>query len=367
MKNMPSNKFIILFLTITILIHFSAGCIENYESFRITDVSLSKDASKLLSCDSSGIIQLWSVSNGENLAEMNGPIGTSYNIFKWNPDGSEFAIKNARNNIVIYDSVYIKEIKDFSNGTNIRYFNWINNGESFIIINNSALSVWNTSSYMNIYSIPFTLKFVSLSVSQDGKRIVYIPSSGNEIKTMDIFNNTNESSLERIGRNTSEIEACYSLSWSENGNKIAMLVGFKDDEVFNLYVWDTQSNLLIYNQTFPQKLNTVVAFSPDCNQFVYGGSDEQLIKFVNTSSASSISSLNFSESGTSSIDWSLDGSSIALGDYEGIIKVLNVGSGEIIQSMKAPKHYTPFLNVFFVLLIVIVYCLFVNIGKNWRH
>lgn len=57
-----------------------------------------------MSCDSAGVVQIWNIPTGEEIFRCDGPIGTAFNIFQWSPDGKQFAIQNAWNEIVIYNS-----------------------------------------------------------------------------------------------------------------------------------------------------------------------------------------------------------------------------------------------------------------------
>jgi len=56
--------------------------------------------------------------------------------------------------------------------------------------------------------------------------------------------------------------------------------------------------------------------------------------------------LGISDKGVSAIDWSSESSIIAAGSYDGVIKVWNATSGELIQTMKTPEHYAPTFDVF---------------------
>jgi len=305
-----------------------------YERSEVHLLSFSPDSSKLISCDYEDTIQIWDIGIGKELYQFSwtktASITTRPTDIKWLQDGERFAVMDGLN-IRIYD---VSTHDKLWNDSVSSYLDVSENGRYFA----STAGIWDAVTYIkkSKLNISCTSHFVDLSSS--GDELTYLP-----LKNAPEIINTSDGktihTLEEIGRNLTDMRFYYKLGWSADENKIALLADYKKgDEGIFLYIWETINYSLLFNKTFPLR-GGYADLSPDCTKFIYGNLGEGNVTVFDAISGESSFALKVSDNGVSSVDWSPDGNLIAAGSNDGIIKIWDATTGELIQTMMTPKDH----------------------------
>jgi len=345
---MWKSKCKLLFITAVVLFSIIqyCGCIDFYERSSVDNILFSPDGSLLLSLDHEMTIQVWNITSGNEIYNFE-PVDAGK--MTWLPDGKRFAINilvaTQTWRLIVYNSSHFEELWEGPAPSSMFATHNIGLVTTTFVGDNYKpkynVTIWSASNYSKIKRLDIISMSSKISLSPIGTEIVYLPYTGDSLRIINIINESYNQSLEKINKNLSEIKYynLHDLKISNDGGKIALLTNFQSDmEHLSYYLWDAADYSLIVNKTFPL-LGGYAELSPDCTRFVYGNLNEEDVSIINASSGASLFTLPLSKRGVSSVDWSEDGSIIAAGSEDGIIKVWNATTGDLIQTMKTPKDH----------------------------
>ncbi len=305
-----------------------------YERSEVHLLSFSPDSSKLISCDYEDTIQIWDISSGKELYQFSwtktAHRTTRPTDIKWLQDGERFAVMDGLN-IRIYD---VSTHDELWNDSGSSYLDVSENGRYFA----STAGIWDAATYIKISKLNISCTSHLVDLSSSGDKLAYLPFK-NAPEIINTSNRKTIHTLEGMGRNLTDMRFYYELGWSADENILVLLADYKkgDEGVF-LYIWETINYSLLSNKIFSLQ-GGYADLSPDCTKFVYGNLGKGNASVFNAISGESSLALKVSDNGVSSVVWSPDGSLIAAGSNDGIIKVWNATGGELIQTMMTPKDH----------------------------
>ncbi len=326
------KKILTIIIIFLLLIGIFCGCVDVYERSPVEYISISPNGAYLASVDLEGMLQIWNISNGEvTYSKKN-----FYMRPSWLPDGEHFILLS-EDKTEVYKSSSGDLIMNLSGSLFPK--SWSLDKKIILTTNGSEIILWNDS-FFKIKTINITEQIKSISLSLDGTKICYFPrDNGHLPKILNISDGNISIVLKSNGRKLSSILNCYNLYWCKDGYQISTLVDYLNDRGnITFYSWNTTSSLIINNITYPYVVSDA-CLSPDCTKFIYADTIKKDITMVDITSKKIIDSFNISKKSVRSVDWSLDGSLIAAGSNDGIIKVWDAETGELIQTLLTPKDH----------------------------
>ena len=331
-----TTNFPLFLLTLNVLIFsiFLSGCVEKYDRSEVHLLAFSPDGSKLISCDNENMVQIWDVNAGEELYRFNWDETSSLTTIpmniEWLQDSERFAIMDGLH-IRIYSSLNSSELWNCTGS--FSYIDVSENGQVFA----SIFGIWNTSNYEKRHEFDFSSKSYLVDLSLSGTQLLYLPTTGKAPEIIYTSNGTTAQHLEEIPYNTTDLGSIYGLRWSDDEHQIGMLVDFrKIYGKIGYYEWETNNYSLLINKTF--NLSRGFAdISPKLTQFIYANPRDKNITIYDISEEESLMKFEFEEESISTVAWSPDGSMVAAGSSDGVIKVWNADTGELLQMFLTAK------------------------------
>ena len=244
----------------------------------------------------------------------------------------------------IFDNNTNKEIWNSSG-----YFSYLDISHSGISLSTSwthfenqqpvfNITLWDLSRKAKIKVLNITTKS-KLSITQTGTKFVHIPTTGNSLEIINITDENSTATLPLVNQSITDITTCHCLKWIEEESRIAMVAEFSNEGTY-CYYWNASDGSVIYKEKYNFTL-IYPSFSPDGMNFVMSSdkNSPSNISVIETITGEVLYSLFLSEKGVRSTEWSPDGRFIAAGSKDGIIKVWNATTGDLIQTMKTPKDH----------------------------
>jgi WD40 repeat protein len=347
-KHLKKNTllFLLVILSLFSLIIFS-GCIDIYERSPIEFLSFSPDGTQLLSYDREDTIQKWNVSSGEELFRLDGGrtsyARTSPRFIKWLISGDHYIIGDAfmmrlfdsySNSVIWNVSGTFSHASIASNGYSLltsylyyRNHQRVHNITVLDLVEHKKIGVLNTTTKHGAY------------LCSTGTCFVHIPHTGDSLQILNLSDESNLQNLSLQSQSVINISICHYLNWIENDTMIVLVADFFNQGKW-LYYWNVTDGSLIGKINYDSWMWPWF-FSSDASLFVtpYGLSDPNYISAVDAFSGEVLHRLFVSEKGVSSTTCSPDGRFIAAGSNDGIIKIWNSSTGELIQTLMTPKNY----------------------------
>jgi len=347
------KKYNLTLVLFTLILLFScvffSGCIQVYERSSVDLIKFSPDSSKIMSITHKDTLQIWDVNSGEEISSQN--VG-NHGVALWFPDGetigvNHYSIHQKNMGLAIYNSTNFNKI-GMINGD----FAQIYASNDFGIISTNFIkyyydlktaqyniSLWNSSTYYKVKQLNISIMDSLLAISPVGGKIAYLPWGGDVLQIIDISNENITNTLNLINHSVMDITKCYYIKWLEENSRIAMVANFKNDDIY-FYYWNVSDGSVILKKNYSFYM-IYPSFSPDGMKFIMSSGVESPtnVSVVDTITGEVKYSLFLSEKGVSSTEWSPDGSLIAAGSNDGIIKIWNATTGELIQTMMTPKDY----------------------------
>jgi len=323
---MKLNKLtLIAFISTSILfsVIFLSGCTTK-ERNSIEYLCFSNDGEKLISFSTgqgSYDLFVWDISNGNKIFEKH-PL--SYNHAFFSPGG---------NYIVFGASIY-----NISTGSLItklpgNYKDWSDGGK-IVTTNGSKFSVeieiWSGTNFSKIKTIQLNEAIIpSIGVKIHKNLLTYVPQGKNSPTIMDIRTD-NKSSLANSTIKFTESSAGSNYNWLEDGKELGLI--YSDFSNFYIINWNSTNGDIIYNKSSTEVCMDYI--SKDLKKYVC--SKDKKIEIYDFQTDSKISDIEVETPST--IGWYRDNSLIAIGDYNGVIKIFNTSTGNCLQTLKTPVY-----------------------------
>lgn len=320
-----------------------------YERSQVDSLSFSPDGSKLMSIDRENVIQIWDINSGDEISSHD--VG-NHGVALWFPDGknigvNHYSIHPTNKGLAIYNTTNFNKI-GMINGD----FAQIYASNDFGIISTNFvkyyydlkkaqynISLWNSSTYYKVKQLNIPIMDPLLAISPVGGKIAYLPWGSNVLQIIDISNENITKTLNLVNQSVMDITKCYYIKWLEENSRIAMVANFKNAGIY-FYYWNVSGGSVILKTNYSFYM-IYPSFSPDGMEFIMSSGIESPtnVSVVDTITGEVKYSLFLSEKGVSSTEWSPDGSLIAAGSGDGIIKIWNAQTGEVVQTIMTPKDH----------------------------
>jgi len=340
-------KLLVPIISFLLIVTILGGCLGGYISENVNRVYLNPDGNYLISDDGNSI-QFWNISSGKELLLENHNGG----VYRWSPKDDYLA----NNGQIRYFST-MKLVANYSGSI----FDWSYNGKYFISIdtsqvNSSNIYIYESTNYSLIKNFSIDDMVRSIVISPDGNEIIYYSYSSYYsphmyLKVVDIASENVSLLFDFVIPNECDNPEAFIFnpifSWSQNINSIG-IGGLYDYQCLLIYIIDSINGSIIYKKNITSsKYNNAIAFSPNNERFIVCGPKVEIWNVSNGEKIKVISDEN-----CVSIDWSLNGKKIVTGGLEGIIKVYDAQTGELLSSMKTKEYQTPGFEMFIILFAI---------------
>lgn len=321
-----------------------------YERSEVDSLSFSPDGLKLMSITHEDTAQIWDINSGDELSSHD--VG-NHGVALWFPDGktigiNHYSIHPTNNGLAIYNITNFNKIgminRDFAQIYTLNDFGIIST--NFIKYYKDLktaqynISLWNSTTLTEVKQINISIMNPLLGLSPVGGKIACLPWKGDVLRIIDISNESYNLSLENMDYSVKKIMPYDLLSfrWSQDGERIGLLTFFNSNRnhVYH-YLWDSTNGSRLLNKTFTIQ-GSIADISPDLSKFIYADPRETNVSIIDILLGEPTITLEFSE-WISTVKWSPDGNRIAAGSNDGIIKVWDATTGELIQTMMTPKDH----------------------------
>jgi WD40 repeat protein len=388
------EKIVVLIAVILFLSISFAGCLSQYtknERRPIAYLSLSSDGTRLLSVtftDSISLknhtqqqgadLQILDTISGEN-------IWSEFPVYEYDYR----SISTSKAIISPYGNYYVKdepisptEIYNASSGilvTNLSgsFVGWFPN-ERIITLEPTytyvqspqEIIIWNGKNFNEI--IAFSLEWIAssehLTLSPDGKKLVFFSMNTNQLSALDISNeNTSylwNTSLSEENNNINH------LKWSADGKTIGFYHYNESKGTSRLMILNASDGNVLYDIPIEYKYvymysNSLIA--SDCKKYIIHDYENNSLLFFNLTNLEKSIGLEPGNAGLYvAFDWSYDGNVISVGYGDGKIEIRNASTWELINTLESTTHEYYYEIPGFELILVLIAVALVLFWKRRR-
>jgi WD40 repeat protein len=297
----------------------------------IATLAFSPDGSRVYNAsDDYGVGFSWDISTGEPLFSFDGEAGVE--SIAVSPDGTRLATGEFDTNVKIWDAATGEKLLTlFGHASFIDRVAFGLGGETLASASeDGTIKVWDVENGRLLLTLSGHASGVlDLAFSPDGNRL-YTSSRDATVKIWDI-SPTAGSDLLNLAGHTSRV---YSVAYRPDGKQIAT---WSFDGTVR--VWDAiqGKELMTFDlPTLGSKGNSPgggVSYSPDGKRLAF--SDDTVVRIVDADTGTELLSLPPQDSTTMDIQFSPDGSWLAVGTIKGTLKVFDSSSGKKILELAA--------------------------------
>ncbi|EDX83921.1 hypothetical protein S7335_1618 [Synechococcus sp. PCC 7335] len=293
-----------------------------YDAFSgIHTVAVSPDGSLFAAAGTSGVIQLWQMSNGEEYGCCRGHDAWIWSI-AFSPDGQWLASGSADQTVKIWDvhtGCCMLTLKGHTNWVRSVVFS----PDSKIVASGSSdqmVKLWDVERCCCLKTLKGHTNYVQgVSFSPDGQLI----ASAGWDQRVNIWDVESGECLQTVDDKNS----FWSIAFSPDGEMLA--TGSTDETV---RMWDVHTGQCL--KTFTGHTHAVrsVTFRPNGQELVSGGGD-QTIKIWNVQTGRCLKTLSGHRNWIWSIVYSPDGSLLVSGGEDQTVRIWNIQTGHCLKSL----------------------------------
>ena len=287
----------------------------------ISDISWSNDSKFLAVSGLNGIVLVWDTAKGEKTQVLDGH-STMVNSIEWLPDNKHIMSLTKDEIIWIWDTSTGKLIDTtpLTSLTYVKDISWSPDGHTIAMSNGELLDVSSGDILKN--SPKFEGEY---SWSPDSSKIAF--SKWHEgIIIWDTV--ADDETLQFAQGKLTSV-----LSWAPNGNEIAFVSKQDIDSQLILEVWDIDRIKSIHEIPIAGYLWLVntISWSPDNNLLAIGGNDG-LARIYDTTSGEIIKTLHHGSGNVVSLDWLSGGSLIFTASKDNKVTIWDTSTWDVIDS-----------------------------------
>lgn len=299
--------------------HFSQTTF--YDAFGgIHAVAVSPNGSLFAAAGTSGVIQLWQMTNGEEYGRCCGHDGWIWSI-AFSPDGQTLVSGSADQTVKIWDvhtGCCLHTLQGHTNWVRSVVFSpdgkLVASGSS-----DQTVKLWDLAGHCRQTLKGHTNYVQAIAFSPDG-RLIATAGWDQRVKIWSLASDECLRTLE-------DANSFWSVAFSPDGEAIA--TGSTDETV---RLWDVQTGQC--RQTFTGHTHAIrsVAFSPDGQELVSGGGD-QTIKIWHVPEGRCLKTLSGHSNWIWSIAFSPDGSRLVSGGEDQTVRIWQIQTGHCLKSL----------------------------------
>jgi WD40 repeat protein/class 3 adenylate cyclase len=304
----------------------------------ITTLAFSPDGSRLYTAsDDDGVAFAWDIATGKSLFSFDGEGGVQ--SITVSPDGTRLATGEFDTNVKLWDATNGQKLLTlFGHASFVDKVAFSPDGSILASASeDGAIKLWDVQTGRLLLTLSgHTSGVLDLAFSPDGNRL-YTSSRDTTVKIWNI-SPTAGSDLLNLAGHTNRV---YSVAYRPDGKQIAT---WSFDGTVR--VWDTiqGKELMTFELSTLKSQGSSpgggLSYSPDGKRLAF--SDDTLVRIVDADTGTELFSLPPEESGIMDIQFSPDGSWLAVGTIKGTLKVFDSSNGkkflELAASPKGIQH-----------------------------
>ncbi|MEE9150274.1 MAG: WD40 repeat domain-containing protein [Thermoplasmata archaeon] len=256
-----------------------------------------------------------------------GGFGGGITSISWNQNGSMLATSSFRSTIQIWDTIAWGGIINITgHDGSVVMVAWNSDGSKLASISiDGTLRIWDTSTWQISHIISENDSFLlCLSWNPDGSKLAaanFAPGFTVRIWDTDTWEIIKDIKVDAV---------VESISWSPNGEEIALAVG-RIVKIYNTMTWEKEMELT----DNPNEVYSV-SYSPDGTMFALAINDiNGTVKIMQTATWENIQSmLYYYGGGPENLAWSPDSSKLALWPNRTIVDIWNTSNWQIVQQLR---------------------------------
>ncbi len=259
---------------------------------KVYALSVSPDGTRMATASADHRVIVWDVESQRKLLTLYGHESPVYSV-AWSPKGDRIASGDQRGRILVWDVGTAKIIRQYMLPSHIYAVGWSPDA-NFLCAGNHA-----------------------------GTIRIWEAESGRQVRDLNA----------RIG--TRNMGMIRSLSWSRDGKRIA--VG--ENHLGHVQIWDALAGRLEQSIDAHNHVVSDLAWSPDSSRLATISADQRMFVWSASDWTKQLSIEPAHDGEARALAWSSDGKALVSGGDDGIVKLWNAESGELLVERRG--HFGP--------------------------
>ncbi len=289
---------------------------------------------KVLGVGTSGAIQLWEGDGSRLLRTLEGP----GSCLAWSPDGGTLAAGEAGTN---YGCLHLWDVKSGrrlraleENAGYVYSVSWGRGGKMLASATNDTIRFWDAASGDMTHKVNGHATFTgsdypNLAWSPDSTTLAW---GGRDLDRIWLWN-TADGTLARTLVTTRP--GCFALAWSPDGRRLASA-----DKERGIHIWESSSGKRLQTLEGHKATAVALAWSPDGKTLASSGYRDGTVRLWDAASGKILRAIEGHQASDRGVllAWSPDGRLLAcLGDYDETLRVYEAASGKRLHTLRQPR------------------------------
>jgi WD40 repeat protein/serine/threonine protein kinase len=289
----------------------------------VTSVAFSPNSRRLASAGKDGVVKVWDLETGLTVLTLAGRPGWVASV-AFSPDGKRIVSGSSDHRVTIWDAEKGHAVLTLDGHTtpvtSVAFSpdgKHIASGSGELLGAHGEVKVWDATTGQEIFALPTSAWFTSLSFSPDSRRLASAGWDG-VVKVWDAGKGREILTLE-------EQAPVTSVCFSPDGCCLAYAIGSDDDnQPGEVKVRDAATGEVVFSLEGHTSSVTSVAFSPDGKRIVSGSTDKT-VKVWDSEKGHECLSLKGHTRGVTSVTFSPDGRRLASAGSDNKVNVWDAG------------------------------------------
>jgi WD40 repeat protein len=298
----------------------------------ITTIGWVHNSKQLISGGKDGMLRLWDVATGRQLAEADSETRDLSVILRvaWSPNGKRVALAGKNGTIQVWDSSsWMPQLTLDGHHGPVNDIAWSPDGDLLVSGGeDGTVRVWDTKARRELFRLDDpsaatrTMPVKTVAWSPKGDLVV----TGRELLregNLQVWNVHERRLIWEKGRSTARV------MWSPDGERLAALGSFQYLEVYSV----SNGDLLNTQSQFTANINDL-SWSPDGKEILFGsGFGATALVYLWKPVTDELTKVDLSLPEVTSVTWSLAQAKWAVGTVNGAIEIWDVDKGQIAQAL----------------------------------
>ena len=294
--------------------------------YGVDSLAFSPDG-RIVASGSRDEIQLWDVVNQRHFKTLKGHKGRIFSL-AYSPDGKTLASGAEDHTVILWKTATGNNTATFQHSSEVFSVAFSPSGETLAAVAGNSVNVWNLSTKKKVATLKNS-KHVSVAIySLDGTTLVSGVDGGATL--WDVRTRKKVATFKHKGW-------IGSIAYSPDGSMLATAaVGRFGGTYGTVKLWEVSTRANTASIQGHANVNSAVAISPDGSTLAMGPW-EGTIKFREARTGQKISSLP--NESAYALAYSRDGNTLALGKYDGAVKLIDAKSGRRVAMLRGHKGH----------------------------